>query len=230
MADCVDIEVRNRELCIRFPGGSRICASPPGIVGPTEDELAQILMAQVSPALAPLQPIFDLIGALVAVKDFAEAVPQILVDPSALVEATADLVEKVTSLAAILPPLSVPVLIVDLITTLLKYLEGTLAQLQLLVEQQERINAARETAVEEELSELLAGVECAEQQLEGLLESLQDGAGPINNLLEVINAVASLAGLPEIAPFSISGTISESVEAIEGLVETLTAARDAIPL
>ena len=230
MADCESYGSNSRELCIRFPGGASVCASPQGLVAPPPDELAQILMGQASSALAPLQPIFNLINALVSVKDFAEAVPALLYDPSELVEATQNLIENVTALANILPPLSVPVLVVDLITVLLRYLEGTVEKLEALIEQQAKIESARITAVENGLTELLANVDCAEQQVDELLENLQTGSGPIGSLIVTINSLGALAGLPEISFGDLSGDASETLDQISGLVATLTAIRDAIPI
>lgn len=230
MTECIDITSYGRQLCIRFPGGASVCASPPGIVAPPPDELAQILMAQASPAMAPLQPIFDLIGAILAVKDVVEAIPSLLVDPTELIEAIAAFVEKVSGLAALLPPVSVPVLIVDIITTILKYIEGLLTSLIALAEQEQRIADARALAIEQDLADLLSWVECSQTQLDDLLENLQGGAGPVNNLLLVVNALGELAGIPTIEFGDLSGDISETVDQLLVLVETLTAIRDAIPI
>lgn len=230
MTSCIQVTDNGRELCIRFPGGSRICASPPGIIAPPPDELAQILMGQASTALAPLEPIFNMINTLVAVKDFAEAVPALLFDPSQLVEATESLIENVNALASLAPPLSVPALLIDLLNTILQYLAGIVERLQSLVEQQVRIEEARTQAITNGLTDLLVHVECSEEQVLTILDNIQSSSGPIGSLIVAINSLGSLIGLPEIAFGDLTGNVSETLDQISDLVTTITVARDAIPI
>ena len=226
--ECFEIGVENRDLCMRFPGGVSICASPPGAIAPPPDELAQYVMGSAGAALAPLNPIFDMINCLVAIKDALVAVPTL--DFPTIIDATDILIESLTNLASVVPAISVPVLMVDFITVLLNYLQGVLSKLEDMVEQEQRIADARQLAVEQGLTELLSSADCAEEQLEDLMTGLQGSAGPIGNMIQVMNNLGSLIGLPPIEFDLGSGSISETIDTLNALVGTLTTIRDAIPV
>lgn len=230
--DCVEVEVRNQELCVTFPGGARVCAQYPTAGGPTPLQLSKQLMAQCSAVLAPLTPIFDIIGALLAIKDFASAVPELITNPGAVVEAVANLIEKVAKLAALIPQLSVPLMILGLIDLIIAYLDGVSEVLSGLAEQEERIAESLAIAEEQALDELADAVACANEQVAAQMANLQAGAGPVDELIEVINVFVSLVpGLPEIPSIgSLPDDVGEAAEAIEDLVAVLQAARDAIPI
>jgi len=225
---CIDVGVEDRELCIRVPGGVTLCASPPGIIAPPPDELAQYLMGSANAALAPLNPIFDLINAIVSIKDALLAIPTF--DFPTLLEAVETLTESITNLASVVPAVSVPVLILDMMTMLLKYLQGTLDKLEAMLEQEQRIAEARNLAIEEGLTDLLTSVECAEEQMAQLMEGLQSSAGPIGNIITLMNNLGSLIGLPPIE-FDLGGdNVQETIDSLTELVDTLVTIRDAIPV
>jgi hypothetical protein len=232
MATCPEIEVRGQELCVTFPGGITICAQVPSIEAPTPDVLSRALVGQAASALGPLQPIFDIIGAIIAINDFATAVPQILTDPDALTEPLEELAEKVAKLLQMIPQLSVPFLVLDLVDAIISYLNGLLAFLTTLENQELEIEASRTVAQLYGLSELLAAVTCAEEHITAQLANMGEGAATIDNFIAIINLFGSLVpGMPEIPSFGDLGDdVSSAKAAIEELIALLNAVRDLIPI
>ncbi len=234
MATCPEIEVRGQELCVTFPGGISICAQVPSIEGPTPDVLSRALVGQAASALGPLQPIFDIIGAIIALNDFAIAIPEAILtlDPGLLTEALEELAEQVAKLLQMVPQLSVPLLVLDLVDAIINYLNGLLDFLTTLENQQLEIDASRVVAETYSLPELLAAVTCAEDHIVSQLGNMAEGAKTIDNFIAIINLFGSLVpGMPIIPSFGdIGDDVSTIREAIEELIELLEDARDLIPL
>lgn len=233
MAQCEN-EVRTcpQTLSVTFPGGATIEAQYVGSGCAPPLELAKTLMGQVSGAMAPLKPIFDIVGAIIAIKDFASSVPEIIVNPGAVVEAIKNLVEKVDALIKLIPQASVPLFILNMLDLIIYYLSGVLEVLQALAAQEARIATARQTAIDLDLAELLEGVLCAEAQLEAQLANLKAGAGPVDSMIGTLNLFVSLVpGVPEIPTLgNLPDSVSEAVDALEGIVSVLQSVRSTIPL
>ena len=66
-ADCAVITVVDGTKCISFPGGAEICMTVPSAVPVTESEQLSALFGQLNSALAPLQPVFNIIEAILAI-------------------------------------------------------------------------------------------------------------------------------------------------------------------
>lgn len=228
MADCPTVASSGEPLSVRFPGGVTITASLPGVQAPSL-KLAQQLMAQASGALAPLAPVFNIIGALTALKDFVQA---LVTNPFDLADAAADLFEKLGALASLVPALSVPALVLDLLDVIIAYLAGVSSTLEALGAQQGRIDTASAVAERDDLDGLRQAVECAEEQLAGVLENLQATAGPVDSLISLINLFVGLVpGLPEIPSLGDLGDdLSTAADTISDLTKALQTVRDAIPL
>jgi len=230
--ECPEVVVRSQDLCVTFPGGARLCAQVPTSGGPTPLELSKQMMAQCSAVLAPLTPIFDIIGAVLSIKDFAEAVPGLVTNPGAVVDAVANLIQKVAKLASLIPQLSVPLMILGLIDVIIAYLSGVSEALQGLAQQAAAIADAAAIAEEQNLDELRDAVACADEQLAAQLANLKAGSGPVDDLIAVINTFIGLVpGLPEIPTL---GDIGEDVEVaaatVADLVDVLATVRAAIPV
>jgi len=229
--ECPEVQVRNHELCVRMPGGVRVCASLPGIDAPPL-ALAQQLMAQTTAAMAPLSPIFDIIGAVIAIKDAIVAVPGILTDPTALFEAIDELVEKVSNLAALVPQLSVPAMVLDLIGVVATYLDGVAETLEVLAAFEDRIQRAVEIAESENLDALRQAAACGSDTLAAQLANLQASSGPVDSMIELLNTFGALVpGMPPIPTLGDLGDdIGAAAEQVRAIADALELVRAAIPL
>lgn len=219
-----------QDLKVRLPGGPTLQVMVPNIC-PSGLQIAKNLLTQANAALAPLAPIFNIIDALLAVKDFAEAVPGLLTDPGALIEAIAKLIEKISALAQLIPQLSIPFLIVDLIDVIIAVLDGVITELAKIVEQELKIAAAGLRAAEPGNASLIPIVECATDLNIQLKLQLGQGLAPLNSLFGVLNLFLGLIGAPEIPPLDdLPEDASEAIESLTVVVEALQKARDAIPI
>lgn len=225
---CPEIQARGDQLCVRMPGGTRLCASLPGVQGPPM-ELAQQLMAQATAAMAPLAPFFDVVGALVALKDLVSA---LVSDPFDIADAASDLLEKLENIAALAPPLSIVAMVFDLIDLILAYLAGVADLLDALAAQEARIQTAVAVAESENLDVLRQAAECASDQLAGYIANIRGSAAPLDSLVELINLfIGMIPGVPEIpTPGGLSDNVEEAADQIRALVSVLTSIRDAIPI
>lgn len=230
MVTYMNIPAGDQTLRLRLPGGPTLqCMTSSRIPSPLE--VTKCLLNQVSTALAPLMPVFNLIDAMLAVKAFAEAVPELITDPTALIQAITDLIEKISALASLVPALSVPILIVDFIDIVILALEGIVTELGLIVDQLARIQAAELEAAVPGNEALLDTILRANQLLEQIQTSLDDSMGPLNSLFGVINLFMSLIGLEPIPSIvDLPEDPTEVIEALETTIEALRVVRQSIPI
>jgi hypothetical protein len=203
-------------------------------INPNGLAITKNLLTQANAALAPLMPIFNIIDAVLAIKAFAESIPDALgppPDPSVIAAALAELVEKVAKLAALIPQLAVPYMIVDVLDAIITALNGTITNLEIVIVQEARIAAAMLKASEPGNDALLEVVICADSINASVKGGISEGLGPLNSLFGVLNLFLGLIGLPEIP--SMDALPEDSAEAIESLrvtVKLLEDLRASIPL
>ena len=230
MPICPSTSGASQDQQIRFPGGLTLQVMVPQIV-PSGLQVTKNLLSQASSALAPLAPLFNLIEAMLAVKDFAEAVPSLLTDPTALIQAIVNLIEKISALVSLIPQLSVPVLIVDLFDVVIGALNGVIEELEKVVAQEARIQAAVAKAQEAGNEALLDSITCANSINDQVKAGISAGVAPLNPLFGVMNLFLGLIGAPEIPSIdNLPNDSSEAIEQLSDLVDALYIARDAIPI
>lgn len=221
-------------LTLSLPGGLSI-AGVPTAVGADSLTQALALVGAAGPAMAPLGPVFSIIDAVLAVKDFAQAVPELIVNPGAVVEAVVKLVQKIGKLASLIPQLSVPLLILGVVDALIALLGGLALRLSEIADQEERIAAA--VAAASSLPDPARGAleAIATSSTEQVAVARADiatalvGADP---LLGIVNAFVGLIGLPGLS-LSIdvtSGSTSDAIDALNAAIGVLQQFRRTIPL
>jgi hypothetical protein len=231
-AYCVDIVEGPGRLCITFPGGVEVCSGflPSDIADPTEHVKA--LIGQLNTALAPLQPVFNIIDVCLAIVKCVEAIPDALVelDPTAIARCIPDLLSKLDALLKIIPQLSVPFLIRDFLDHLITFLQGLRSRLQLLIDKQERLLRAETKAGNLNAIGLQNAVDCAKANLTIELALLNEGLEPINRVLSILNALLEIAQLPCIPSLGQIGGIDEIyLEPLDVMIDLLTFIRSLIP-
>jgi hypothetical protein len=222
---------------IVFPGGaalSQVLAAGSKI--PSGLDAATNLLAQASPAMAPLMPIFNIIDAVLALVECVQAVPDALgppPDPAKMVEALSRLAEKLPKLLDLVPQLAAPRMVIGMLDTLIDFLEGLRNQIEAILLQAERTRAARDKAEELGDANLLHIAGCAEGQAQAQLQAMADALAPMNALVSALNLFLGLLGLPEVP--SLDGLVDianpdAGLAAIDALVDALRSIRDAVPL
>lgn len=225
---CPDVTASGGRLCVRFPGGAPICANVPTL-NPPNLQLARAVMGQANAAMAPLQPIFDIIGAITAVKDLVEA---LVADPFDIADVAQELGERVDRLATLVPQLSVPAMALDIVDALLTYMEGVAESLAALAAQENRIQAAVAVAESQNLDVLRQAAGCASTQLNAYFAGIKASNAPIDDLIELLNGfLGQVPGAPEIPTLGDLGDgLQEASDALSEQVDLLRSVREMIPL
>lgn len=233
--DCADLEVTPRDLGITFPGGAGVGISfPRGAAPVSEVEQALMMFAQASGATAPLKPFFVLLEAVLAIKDFAEAIPDALgppPDPTAIGEALAEVQQKTAAVAAIVPQLSVPAMILGYVDTLIRFGRGAVNELETIVNLRERIDAAAAQAATSGISALGEAAECARGLADSKranLDAAFDQVGPVIDLLNLF--IPLVPGALTVSPFPAGGSEADLIEALREALDVLQGVRSSIPL
>jgi hypothetical protein len=229
---CVELTATPQSLSLTFPGGAEIAVQVPDGGIPDQMQVGKQLMAQASAAMAPLVPVFNLLDTVLALFKTVKAIPDAItsLSPAKITDALPDLITKASKLLKLIPQLSVPLMIAGLIDALLAFLEGLKGQLQVLVDQQARIQQAEARAAELGNAQLQGVVGCAKHHVEVQMQSLSESAAPVNRLIALVNVFTGLVGLPSLPNLSDLGPDPEAALApLASVVQTLKAIRSSIP-
>lgn len=226
--ECRKIPEAKGPCGVRFPGGIVIESMPN--IGDGDWERGIALFRAMTPALAALAPVFALIGAVLGLKKFVEAFTSFPPDPGDLAEGIDEFLTNVNKLVAVAPPVSVPLLVKDLLTCIVSFLSGVIGVLQELQIQQQRIDAARQKSVDMNLPDLEEMADCAEENLELYLEHVAATMGSLGTLFAVLQSFADVAGLdlPGV-DFDVSGGIDDALDKLGEIVFTLSDILEALP-
>lgn len=218
------------DLCAVFPGGAEVCAYyesfPPSLL-----QLARALLAQASGALAPLQPIFNIIEAINSIVECIEAIPDTIgppPNPDALAACIPNLLRKLERLLALLPQLSLPLLLIGLLDAIIAKLQGVINELRAIVDLLNRIAASKGISN----GFLQSIIDCAEGTAAVSFSNLERLFSALNSTIELLNKLGEPVGMPEIPSFEggLGDDPEEAIEKLQELVDTLRALRDTIPV
>lgn len=225
---CVKLPEAKGACSVRFPGGVVIEAMPS--LGDGEFERGIALFRAMTPALAGLAPFFTVLQAVLAIVDFCKALATL--NPVDIANALAAFTQAVNKLLAIVPAVSIPLLIKDLLTCMISFLAGVLEKLVALQAQIARIAEARAVGIELNLPEIEVLMQCADDNVELYLEHLSASMGVFGSLWGVIQLFADLAGIGALVPdivFDTTGDLDEVIESLQALVLKLQEILEALP-
>lgn len=216
---------------VQFPGGATLVPQVPGLP-PSLFALAQELLGQTNTALAPLNPLFNLIEAIVAIQKCLTAVVDALgppPDPAKLVECLPGLAEKIEKIITLLPPTSIVKMVADIVDTIIAMLEGMIAELRAVAALAARVGQA--SAMMGQAPGLGLAALCGQQTVEVQLANIARALASLNLMLGLVNQFAELAGLSAIAPIAeLDPDPTAAISALQGVTLTLHAFRDSIPV
>ncbi len=231
VALCKKLEALSQDKCISFPGGVRICLMYPGTPSSTS-ALARHLLGQLNSSLAPLQPIFSILEAVLAVAECMKAVPKLLTDPQELADCLPHLAKKIGALARLIPQLSVPLMILDIFDCLIFMMNALITDLERLEELSARLLNAQTQATLRSNTALRRVSDCASLNLTAYVAELNAGLTPLNHLFGTVNALLAL-----IPPGNLTIPLvpdiqnpTDGIEELSKFVETLESIRGAIPI
>lgn len=225
---CPTIETNSRGLEIRLPGGTTITAQLPGL-NPPKLHLAQQIMAQSSAAMAAMQPLFDIVGVLLALGELVKA---LVSNPFKLAAEAEELFTKLGKLASFVPLLCIPAFLLDILEVLLHYVEGLANAIDALAAQEARITRAVAVAEQHGLAFLQQAAACCSDMQEAQIQNIRNATGPLNSMIRLINAFGSLIpGMPAVPEV---GTLDEEFSvastALREMVATIREMKKLVPI
>jgi hypothetical protein len=230
---CVPIAEAPADLCITLPGGAEVCAQS-GELPPSLFAYAKLALGAASSAMAPLAPIFTIIETITSIKKCLDAVPGIVgppPDPSKLIAAIEDLAEKLAKLLKLLPQLSIPLMVVQLIDVIIATIDGAASELTSLARLAQRIHDAQ--LLVNQAPGLLAMITCAQASQDVQMANIERAFASINPIIDVINTLGALASLKPLPQFD-GGMITtdplQTAQALQSAADALRVVRSAIPV
>ena len=237
---CFEAVVTPREICIRFPVGNEMCVNIPSINIPDPSELLAQMFAQINAALAPLQPIFNIIDAVVAVFECVKAIPKAIIqlNPVPLIECIPNLADAIAKLIALIPVLSLPIFLVDLLDVIIFMLRELRNQFQRILNRIAAIAAANLRAQAPGNVALSLAMDCINNNFDADLVNLNEQVAPLNRLLGIVDLLLELSGLKALLKqLGVDATpclgtldLSTLLEPIDALIKLLTILRNLIPI
>jgi len=228
---CVPIGEMPKPLCVTLPGGLEVCAMP-GDLPPSLFSYARTALGAANSAMAPLGPIFTIIEVVTSVHACLKSIVDCLgppPNPAKLIKALVDLAKKMEALLKLIPQLSVPLMIVQLIDVLIAALDGAASELAALARYALQIQQAELAA--QSAPALLDMIACSRGSLEMQMSNIESAFASINPIIELINTLGGLAGLPPIAAFSgLDPDPTVATEALRAAADALRVVRYAIPV
>ena len=229
-------------VTLNLPFGMALTGSSSATPGMNFDPMRSLLV-NLSGVLAPLVPIFKIIGFAKDVVDALEAIPSCITNlsPSKLIQTLKKVEADISELVGALPPLTVPVMMRDLCGALIVFLTGVQSQIRGL-----QVQATVVVALQSRADSIQSTNPDAYAELTGIVSaSLADGASYVNTLdaqscaynglITTIVTLAKLAGLPpppllpcfnfgtSVSPTAYNDALAEAIAAIQIAIDVLTA-------
>lgn len=230
---CLECVVPPQKLCVTMPGGASLCVNLPDATPPNASEVARAMLAQVNAALTPLTPLFNIIDAVVSIVACVQAIPDAIIklDPSGIIQCVPEMVQKLSKLLAIIPPLSIPITIRDILAVIIAFLSGLKSDLEDAKIQLNRILVAQLKAAQPGNSKLLDVISCAQATFDAMMAHIREGAAPLNRLIGLLNALLGL--VPGVDPIpclgSVEGLPQPVIDTLTTFIDVLTIVRNILP-
>ena len=229
---CIPMGV-SAKLSITLPGGIKLSAVS-GMEKGSASAIVRGFLAQINTALAPLQPFFNLLELILALGECIQAVPKILVDPTALASCIERIIKALPPLAALIPQLSIPRTVKEILGIVLTGLVALRDELQVFIREQQRIAEAAILAALPGNEQLQAEVDCANANFATQMANMGAAMTPLNQLIEILNLLLKLAGL---GSFFIIPTVADlgpdpeaALVPLDAAIDAITAIYQAIPI
>lgn len=229
------------DLSVDLPGGLSLQAKfEPGEL-PNLAGIVQSVLEPLNAALTPLMPFFRLLDVVIAIIEVIKAIPDSFgppPDPTLLIKRIKKLLKAFAKLANLIPPLSIPIMIVGICKLIVAALLALIDQLEHSITVQASLDLSRSKAdafsLDPELAGVAAGlsasIDCAQADLDLMLSVSGAGLGPLNKFIDLLNAFAGLIGLPEFGKIGGSANPLAALDGLKSVVEALGAVCTAIPV
>ena len=216
-----------RGISVTVPGGGTIAYQYPGLWADNA-EVCRGLLGQLQGAMVPLTPIYDIINAVLCLKDIVTDVPKAFTDLPAYTDTLKSCLPKLEKLLQLVPQLSVPIFICQVIEVLTCVIDGIITGMQEIINKQVAIDAAAAKA-NGPTDPLFNIVECANRLNQNRLCTLNESMGPINSIIQLINLFLELIGIEPLGTFGeMAAGATQAIDQFRVLITTLRTVKLAI--
>lgn len=237
--ECGTLVVTPQELCITLPGAIEVCVQIPDPTNfPDPIDLVKQLFAQLTAALTPLTPLFNILDLVITLVTCVQAIPDGPTEfppfKTLINDCIPVLPEKIAKILALIPPLALPLTILGFIDALIILLQGFVGFLNRTINTIANIIDAQTRAAELGSFALTGIADCADENAELEMTSFNESLGPLNLIFGLIDSflgIAMIPGLTEIPKLSDVGVDpSAALDPINAFLDTIIIIRNAIPL
>lgn len=203
------------------------------IVG-TSGELARQMFGQINAALAPILPLLDIVDAITSVGECVKALPKVITELNVvpLLECAPLMVQALAKVANLIPPLSLPTTIRNVLEVMIVAAEGLKQDMEGAKLQLDRILEAGTASQLPGNSPLIPIIACAQSFFTAVMEHVANTATPLNRLVGLLNLLLSL-----IPPGSIQipciggldGAPQPVIDLLEKFIQVLKLIKSLIP-
>lgn len=183
-------------------------------------------------ALAPLQPMFILMDVVSVVINIIKALATL--DIKTIGEEIKKLPAAAAALAAILPILAIPLMLIGILDAIILFLSGFSSYLTKISTQLDAIAEAETYQDTLGASALIDAVICSKGQLDQFMEAASQGMTPINAMINAINVMLEVIGLGKFKIPSLTDVTVDNIgptqEILSETAAFLQVIRSAIPI
>ncbi|HEX8073048.1 MAG TPA: hypothetical protein VF546_24085 [Pyrinomonadaceae bacterium] len=222
---CVSLPDVPAAFNVKLIGGAELSGFLDFSAGmPTDCSVMMNLMAQLSPALAGLAPILNILGVLKALADFAT---NPLIKGPDLIEA----IGKLAGLFVALTPAGIALTIKGVLNLIITFLECFISQLESVIALQAQLGELKaQMAADPSIASpvLSLSLDCASANADIAMAQAMASLGPIAPLLSIVNIIGSIAGIQIEPPSMDMSAAADLKEVIASLHEKIAALHDVL--
>ena len=194
---CLDLPAVPDQLEICFPGGFCLSHIWQGIDKiPTGADLPLQFFGQIGPAMAFMKPVFTILDTALAIYRCVTAVPDAILklDPGAIFECMPELVALINELLSLIPQLSLPRMVKQILIGLAQLLEGVASDYQYLLAQYQRVIDEIDRAADLDDVTLNDFLTCRQNTITDTAMSTSEALQGIGRIVLLANVLIGLFG------------------------------------
>jgi hypothetical protein len=215
---CADITLPAASgLSVQLPTGGSLQAFADISKGiPTDCSMTFSLMLQLAPFIASIQCLLNVLKLLKPLIDIVKGLP---FPPASAITEFAEAAVGLAPCLLIPTPLVMIPFILDLLCLILKVLNCFLGQMESLIKIMGPLSLQLTSAQQSGNDELVATLQCAQQNAQTQAGQIMNSLGPVGALLEVAGPLFGIAGVPAITLPAL-GSASD-IAALNSVVQTI---------
>lgn len=221
---CIDLSLPEPEkLTVQLPTGTTFTSlSNAGQNIPNDCSLTFSLMLQIAPLMGSMECVLKILKLLKPLSDAVTSPPP----TPALVKDIAEAVADLAPCFAMLTPAGMIPFVKDILCLILKVLKCMIGQLKTISELMSGLSIQLEAARADNNSELIASLECAQENAVTAIGHSLQGVEPVKAVMDLAAPFMSIAGvgaiqLPAVGSAQDTEALDQSITQLESVVTTI---------